>query len=65
VEKPLRGAWKYAKPADSHFSTATAATDVFVQGRVEQKNQIPTSSEINLLQQKNGLDFEGHHHAPE
>ena len=71
VGKPLRGkvhrtdflhlAWKSAKPADSHFSTATTATDVSYQGNRRTQKTNPTSSEINLLQQKNGLDLGVHH----
>lgn len=57
-------AWKSAKPADSHFSTATTATDgLFIRAAREPKNQTPDSSEINLLQQKNGLDY-GVHRRP-
>jgi hypothetical protein len=75
VEKPLRGkvqnglfhlAWKSAKPADSHFSTATAATDVFYpEGRRTEKPNPDLVREINLLQQKNGLDFGGRRRSAE
>jgi hypothetical protein len=54
-------AWKSAKPADSHFSTATTAADVFYLGSKRTEKPKPISSEINLLQLKNGLDFGVHH----
>ncbi len=54
-------AWKSAKPADSHFSTATTATDgLLFEKQENRKTKPPTLSDINLLQQKNGLDYRVH-----
>jgi len=67
VEKPLRGKVQTTdfstslgnpqKPRIPTFPTApTAAGDLLSRRTEEQNNSNPTSSEINLLQPKNGLD---------